>query len=265
MLTSLRNLLAALACFPAASSFAQVVINEIHYNPVERPAFNALGTPVFQGTNTPADFTDDVHEFVELHNPTAAVVDLSGWRLAGGLDFTFTAGTNIPAGGYLVVAKNPARIQAVYSITGVLGPYTGKLGNGGDTARLLTPANVTSDAVSYGSNFPWAISANKLGAGDDFTLLNSAAYQYKGRSLQRVSASSASNDPANWVAVRPAAGPAGFADLPTPGAPNIVVRDLPKPVVAAHSAVQLSDGAAMIRSNRWPRHYTRLKSPTWMV
>src|SRR5678816_1617889 len=156
--------------FPSLASFllpllsvhagAQVILNEIHYHPVERPAFDASATPV----------------------------NLAGWRLEGGIDFTFPAAASIPAGGYLVVAKNPGRIEAVYSITGVLGPFTGKLGNSGDTVRLVTPTNSVSDAVSYGTNFPWAISANQLGATDDFTLLNSAPYQYKGRSLQRVSA-----------------------------------------------------------------------------
>jgi hypothetical protein len=223
---------------------AQVIVNEIHYNPVERPAFDANGNPVFQGTATPADFTDDVHEFVELYNPALSAVTLDGWRLEGGIDYTFSPGTSIAAGGYLVVAKNPARIQTVYSISGVLGPYSGKLGNRGDTVRLVTPANAVSDSVSYGTSFPWAISANKLGASDDFTLINSASYQYKGRSLQRVSASSASNDPANWVAVRPSP----FADLPTPGGPNIVTRAVPKPVVTALSATQLSDGAVIIRN-----------------
>lgn len=221
-----------------------MIVNEIHYNPVERPAFDANGNPVFQGTSTPADFTDDVHEFVELYNPTAAPVALDGWRLEGGVEYTFPASTSIAAGGYLVVAKNPARIQTVYAITGVQGPYSGKLGNGGDTVRLVTPVNAVSDAVTYESNFPWAISANKLGASDDFTLLNSANYQYKGRSLQRVSATAASNDPANWIAVRPSP----FADLPTPGAANLVTRAVPKPVATAVSATQLNDGSPIIRS-----------------
>src|SRR5678815_3918981 len=241
--------------FPSLASFllpllsvhagAQVILNEIHYHPVERPAFDASGNPVIQGTTTAADYTDDVHEFIELYNPGATPVNLAGWRLEGGIDFTFPAAASIPAGGYLVVAKNPGRIEAVYSITGVLGPFTGKLGNSGDTVRLVTPTNSVSDAVSYGTNFPWAISANQLGATDDFTLLNSAPYQYKGRSLQRVSATSAANDPGNWVAVRPASGATTFADLPTPGAANIVTLAVPKPVVIALSATQLTDGSSI--------------------
>jgi hypothetical protein len=243
-----------LVCLLALSvhASAQVIINEIHYNPVERPAFNSTGVPVFQGTNTPADFTDDVHEFLEFHNPSAAAVNLGGWRLDGGIDYTFPAGTTIAAGGYLVVARNPARIEAVYGITGVLGPFANdsKLGNSGDDVRLLTPTNVIVDAVTYSDRFPWAISADRLGAGDDWTLLNSANYQYKGRSLQRVSPTAASNHPANWVAARLAGPGVTFADLPTPGATNIVTRAVPKPVVVNFSATQLTTGATLIRANQ---------------
>src|SRR5690348_478679 len=102
---ALALVVAALFC---ADAKAQVIFNEIHYHPVERPAFNAAGNSVFQGTTTLADFSNDVHEFVELNNPSGEVVDLSGWRIAGGVEFTFPSGTSIPAGGFLVVAKNPA-------------------------------------------------------------------------------------------------------------------------------------------------------------
>ena len=38
----------------------------------------------------------------------AVNIDLSGWSLANGIDFKFASGTIIPAGGFLIVAKNPA-------------------------------------------------------------------------------------------------------------------------------------------------------------
>ena len=47
-------------------------------------------------------------EYLEIHNPDAATADLSGWALRSGVNYTFPAGTNIAAGGYLVVAANPA-------------------------------------------------------------------------------------------------------------------------------------------------------------
>jgi hypothetical protein len=243
---ALLVLTAVLSC---ASSRAQVVINEIHYHPVENPHFDASGNPTFADTNAAADLSSDVHEFVELRNTGASAVTLTNWYLAGGIDYAFPAGATIPAGGFLVVAKNPARLQTVYAITGVLGPYSGQLSNGGDTVKLYGATGNTVDEVSYGSGFPWAITANALGAGDDFTGLNSANYQYKGRSLQRVSATASSNDPANWVAVRTTIGGATFADLPTPGAANIISRTVPKPVVTEYLVTQVSDGSTTIRAS----------------
>ena len=228
----LASAAAALALL-AASASAQVVFSEIHYHPVEEPAFNVNGTPVL-------DLTDDVHEFLEIQNTTAAAVDLGGWKLTGAVDFTFPTGTTIAAGGFRVIAKNPARIQTVYSIAGVLGPFTGKLGNGGDTVCVKTAADVTVDSVTYSSAFPWEISANALGAQDRFTGLSSAAYQYKGRSLQRVSVTANSNDPANWIA--------SAMTGPTPGAAQAITRSVPKPVVIAKFAVQTSDAATIIRA-----------------
>jgi Lamin Tail Domain/CotH kinase protein len=237
MLKSLFSSFAVLC----VSVHSQVVINEIHYHPVELPAFDANGNPVFQGTATPADFTDDVHEFIELRNAGGASVDVSGWKISGGVDFTFPAGTTIAAGGYKAIAKNPARISAVYAASGVLGPWSGTLKNGGETVRLENGAGATVDSVNYGREFPWPNSPDALAAGDDFTLLNSAAYQYKGRSLQRVSDAAASNDPANWLA-------SPLSPGPTPGAPNAVTRTVPKPVAIASSAAQLSDESATIRA-----------------
>lgn len=226
---------------------AQVVINEIQYHPVEHPHFDANGNQTYADTGLPSDTSSDVHEFVELQNAGVAAVDLSGWKLAGGIGYTFPAGTTIAAGGYRVIALNPARIASVYglSLATILGPYTGTLSNNGDTVRLEDAGATTIDSVTYLPGFPWAISANALGTGDDFTGLDSNAYEYKGRSLQRVSATASSNDPANWVAVRPAVA-ATFTDQPTPGAANIVTRAVPKPVVTAISALQ--SGLNVIRS-----------------
>ena len=90
-----------------------VVVNEIHYNPVD-PAL----------------------EFVELHNQLSVNVDLSGWRFDGGITFGFPEGTVMPARGYLVVAKNPAALMPATGVMGVLGPFTGSLANEGETLRL---------------------------------------------------------------------------------------------------------------------------------
>src|SRR5688572_7137497 len=122
--------------------FAQsVVINEIHPDPADK----------MKPT-----------EFIEFHNPTAATVDMSGWIIDDAVDFVFPAGTTIPAGGYRVVAANPAVFQTAYAFA-PLGPWTGKLSNQGERIRLRNAAGILVDSVDYGAGFPWPTAA--FGAG----------------------------------------------------------------------------------------------------
>jgi hypothetical protein len=230
-----RQLVAVLILIVAAvTASAQIVVSEIHYHPVEEETYNADGTPVH-------DLSDDIHEFVELQNTGASTVDLSGWTLAGGITYTFPNGVSLASGGFLVIAKAPARIEAVYALAAgtVLGPYSGKLGNNSDTVRVRNAAGDVQDAVTYAATFPWAASADALGAQDRFTGLTSSNYNFKGRSLQRVSVNWPSSDPANWLA-SPLNGP-------TPGAPQAVTRSAPKPVIIAQNYAQTSDGATIVR------------------
>ncbi|MEN9674626.1 MAG: hypothetical protein RIS76_522 [Verrucomicrobiota bacterium] len=230
---ALVSLFVASTCLRGA-----VVLNEIHYHPVEKEAFNADGTPVL-------DLTEDVHEFIELHNSGAIAVSLDGWILSGGVNYTFPPGSQIPAGGFQVVAGNPDRMIAVYALPAgsVLGPWTGHLSNRRERVRLENAAGVEVDAVEYRGESPWPISADALGAGDDWTGLRSLDYQYRGRSLERVSATHPSSDPSNWLA-------APLASGPSPGKANAVILDVPRPVVLAHDVRHAEDGSAMIRAGR---------------
>jgi hypothetical protein len=209
------------------------------YHPVERVAFDTNGVPLL-------DLTDDVHEFLELHNTNATAISLAGWRLAGGITFDFPANATIAPGGFVVVAKDPVRLAALpqygLNINGILGPYSGQLGNEGDNVRLRNPTDEVVDSVSYSPSFPWAIGADALGADDEWTGLNSTNYQYRGRSLERVSYGHSPNDPANWLASPLASGP-------TPGRTNSVGLAVPRPVVLQFAAVQAGNGARLIRSN----------------
>ncbi len=117
---------------------------------------------------------DSADEYVELHNPGAAPVDLTGWQLEDAISFQFAAGTVLPAGGYLVVAKAAAHLRTNYFNLGpgnLVGDFTGTLGNGGERlalsfpepTRTLTAAgqwvtntvNVVVDEVSYGTGGRW--------------------------------------------------------------------------------------------------------------
>src|SRR5262245_54734388 len=85
---------------------AQVVISEIMYHPVEEPAFNADGSPVLE-------LYEDVHEFVEIHNAGPKAVDLTGWKITGGIGLSFPSGRVLQPAEYVVVAKNPTRLAAI--------------------------------------------------------------------------------------------------------------------------------------------------------
>jgi hypothetical protein len=223
-------------CLVAARVSGGVVINEIHYHPVERPAFTVDGSPVL-------DLSDDVHEFVELFNSGPTNVSLAGWRLSGDIDFEFPASAVLNVNRYLVIAKDPARLVAVsqYALgaVSVLGPFQRQLSNRNGTARLRGPGGDTVDAVSFSAEFPWAISADALGAEDEWIGLNSSNFQYRGRSLERVSITWPANDPANWVA-------SPLPGNPSPGRANAGTRAVPRPVVTAFSIVQTNDGAMTI-------------------
>lgn len=123
-----------------ASAFADSVVtfNELHYNP-----------PVSQDG-----------EWIELHNQMAVNVDLSGWRLDDGVEYTFPSGTVIPGGGFLVIAKNPS----LSGISGALGPYGGNLSNSGETVELISRSGRVMDRVSFGDSGEWPLAADGAGA-----------------------------------------------------------------------------------------------------
>ena len=119
-----------------------VVFNEIMYHPA---------------TNEPG------LEWLELHNQNAVDVDLGGWRLTGGIDYTFAAGTVIRGGGYLVVAVSPATLMAASGATNVAGPFTGRLSNNGEELRLRDNNNRLMDSVNFGVDTDWPAGADGSG------------------------------------------------------------------------------------------------------
>lgn len=127
-----------------STRLSTMVISEIMYNP---NAVNGTGNL----------------EFVELHNTSPYPEDLSGWKFKGGIDYTFPNGTMVKGGGYLVIAAVPANVQAAYSITGVLGPWSGALSNTGEEFRLENENGGTMVEVDYNDEAPWPTGAAGLG------------------------------------------------------------------------------------------------------
>jgi hypothetical protein len=186
-----------------------VVINEIMYHPPD------LST----NDNT-------LDEYLELFNKSGAAVELfdpslpaNTWRLDNGVRFQFPTNVSLPADGYLLVVNfdpatnltQTAAFRAKFSVpeaVPLMGPYEGKLDNGGETLELYRPdiqatppfldadhaPYLLVDRVAYGDIAPWPVS----GDGD-------------GNSLQRLAASDYGNEPLNWLAAAPTAGRANAA------------------------------------------------------
>ncbi len=112
---------------------AKIVINEIHYHP---------------------DVKTEWAEFIELHNSGATAVDLSGWRISGGVAFTIPNSTSIAPGGYVVIAQDPPTVLAKFGAA-ALGPWSGRLDNEGDSVSLVNAAGGVEDEVDYQLGFPW--------------------------------------------------------------------------------------------------------------
>ncbi len=110
----------------AAMKPADIVINEIMYDPISGDA-------------------DD--EYVELYNRSTNAVNLTGWRLRDGVSFDFPSGTTIGVGGYLVIARNAAKLRTNYAqlnALNCLGDFSGSLANGGERIELNFPDEVVS-------------------------------------------------------------------------------------------------------------------------
>src|SRR6185436_13740256 len=124
----------------AALLIRDIVINEIMYNPISG---------------------DSDDEFIELYNRGSSSVNLGGWRLVDGVTFTFAANTTIPAGGYLVIARNAPHLISRYanlSSINTVGDYSGSLANGGERIALAMPdPSVTTNNNVVTTNFIYIV------------------------------------------------------------------------------------------------------------
>ncbi len=97
-------------------------------------------------------------EWIELHNQMSVNMDLSGWRITGGVDYTFPPGTVIASGAYLVVSADTA------AVPGSIGPFAGNLANQGETIRLRNVSGRLMDELTWADDGRWPVGADGSGA-----------------------------------------------------------------------------------------------------
>src|SRR5437867_1200806 len=166
----------------AAAPAPRAVLNEIHYHPAGDPE----------------------EEFIELHNPGEAALDLHGWSVRGGVRFRFDRERGpaaIPPGGFLLLARNRPAVARLAGIREeeVAGPYLGKLSNHGDRVVLAGPDGKEVESVEYGQDGAWPARADGLGA-----------------SLQRVSPRAPAGRPGSWMV---------STGLPAPSSRRVLLDD----------------------------------------
>lgn len=159
---------------PQLRADAVVAFNEVMYHP---------------STN------ESTMEWVELHNLLAMDIDMSEWSISGAINYTFPQNTIIRGRGFLVVAISPSTLAGGTGLSGVLGPFTGRLGNNGETLRLRNNSGRLIDELSYEAEDEWPVAADGSGA-----------------SLAKEDPDSASGFAGNWAASEQPGG--------TPGAVN---------------------------------------------
>jgi hypothetical protein len=158
---------------------ATVTFNEVMYNPA--------------GSN-------EALEWVELHNQLSVNIDLSGWRLDGGVDYRFPQGVILPARGYVVVAADPTALKAATGFTGARGPFTSddRLSNGGEVVELKDNSDRVVDLLDYGDNDPWPVGPDGSGS-----------------SLAKRTTFGATEEPASWTTSAQLGGTPGAVNFPT--------------------------------------------------
>ena len=181
-----------LLAFLPASLRARVVINEIFYHA-----------------------PDDIEElaYIELHNAGEDPVELGGWAFTRGVKFKFPAGTELDAGGFIVICRNEARMQRFFGVKAA-GVFESNLSAKGERIELSDARGRKVDAVKYSDEAPWPLGADGLSG-----------------SLERITPEGGSDNPANWASSPLSADrrkPAG-----SPGKTNSCFSEVLPPVVSA--------------------------------
>src|ERR1043165_8017076 len=132
-------------------------------------------------------------QFVELYNRGTNAIDLSGWCLTGGVQFSFPTGAWIFPSGYVVVGKDIQQLRGNYpqlNSTNCFGNFSGSLSGSGDHVAI-SQAITNSD----GSSVLVLINEITFGSGGSWGYWS----HYGGSSLELTDPESENRFAANWA------------------------------------------------------------------
>lgn len=207
---------------PAAAG--NLVVTEVHYNPVAYTGANATLAPF----NDPQNF-----EFIELRNKSDDVISLDGVSFVG-ITYTFPTSTNGPVtwllpGESIVVVKNQQAFAARYLTPGspflgikiAPGDYgTSNLSNGGEQISVISAtSSVIQDFVFDDTGAGWPSTTD--GGGPSLTVIRTTTSLY--------------NNASNWR-----------ASFVTHGTPGIEENDAPVSITLSNATVVENLAGALV-------------------
>lgn len=138
---------------------AQISLDREPPGPSSRRTGLAITEIMYNPRAIPGLATNLTREFIELFNSKPWDEDISGFSIAGSVNFVFPPNTFLRAGAYLVVARAPDIIRTNYNVTNVFGPWIGaetnRLSTEEGTVQLLNRQGAVLLSVNYEDSPPW--------------------------------------------------------------------------------------------------------------
>ena len=200
------------------SGYAEIIVQGTNGSPANVPTVTmntAVPTSTANGADATLVFNEIMYhpvtneaglEFVEFYNQLAVDLDVSGWRVGGDTEFIFPAGTRIAGRSFIVLARDPAQLQAATGLSSnVFGPFVSPLNNLGGMLGLTNNSGRLMDSITFGTSGDWPVTPD--GAGP---------------SLAKVDHDWGSAAAANWRASWQIGGTPGVDNFVSPPAPVTV-------------------------------------------
>jgi CotH protein/lamin tail-like protein/chitobiase/beta-hexosaminidase-like protein len=181
------------APFYPPQDLSKLALTEIMYHPPDVGATNG-----------------NTLEFLELENTGTTNLNLSGLTFSSGITFTFTNGTALAPGQFLVLVRNAAAFAAKYPGVAFHGVYTGQLDNAGEQLTLSHALGSPIFSVTYDDRPDWPLTPDLA----DFSLVQ-----------RNPGVSQAPDKGVNWRASTNPGGSPG-ADDPAPNIAPIVISEI---------------------------------------